>query len=385
MIKALHILVVLGCMLLSSIAHAGSLTYRGGEIEYKSGYMDPETFNGKIRDVVFHLNTGDIAYADYLHIRTTPLEYPERLRIDTFEVQNFTFENTDGIIALSSMDWSGLELRGTSPNIAKIINGETFEDDILLFGDVLLEGLFMDFQDEGIVTVNRLDLSTLQVPLGVLENLPLQEGTLVIDQLVISPASASSEFARELADLGLERLVIDARMESAFDQMADRVNTLTDTDITIEGLGTARLMIDIGFLNSTLQMLDAVLRSPDMSSSEQMGALILSGGLFNKAEITITDTGFLPLAFSSYREQSGSGRDEAVAEIMEQLAMTAGLYAPRSYTLFAPAIEDFLHKGGTISFSMRPSGPTPFSSFLGFAAAPDTAVTLLGTDIRHYP
>jgi len=384
-LKTLHILIALGCMLASFIAHAGSISYRGGEIQYKSGHLDPETFNGKIMDVVFHLNTGDTAYADFLHIRTTPLNAPERLRIDAFEVENFTFENTDGIIALSRMDWSGLELRGTSPNIGKIINGETFEDDILLFGDVLLEGLFMDFQDEGIVTVNKLDLSTRQVPLKALENLPLQEGTLLIDQLAISPASARSEFASELAELGLERLVVNARMQSGIDQMADRVNSLTDTNITIEGLGTARLMIDIGFLNSTLQMLDAVLRTPDMSSSEQISALILSGGLFNKAEITITDTGFLPLAFSAYREESGAGRAEAVAEIMEKLAMTAGMYAPRSYTLFAPAIEDFLLQGGTIGFSMRPSGPTPFSSFLGFAAAPDTAVTLLGTDIRHYP
>jgi hypothetical protein len=383
--KALQTLLILGCLLISALSHAGTLSYRGGEIEYQSGYMDPETFNGEIRGVTFLLNTGETAFADYMKIRTTPLDNPDRLRVDTFRMSNFTFESTDGILAFSSVDLSGLELRGSSPDIGDLFSGDYIEDDILLIGDAELQGLYMDLPEEGVVSLNSLKLSTRQIEINVLETLPMQEGTIILDQLVLSPASASSDFAEELAELGLDQLVINARFDTNIDEKVDRVDTAMEGDITINGLGQIRLLLDIGFLNSTLQMLDAVLRSRELASNEQLGTLILSGGLFNKAEITLVDRGILPLAFSSYRNETGTGRDQVVAEIMDMLAMSTGLFAPRSYTLFAPEIKRFLLTGGSLRFLMRPSGPTPFSSFLGFAAAPDTAISLLGADIQHYP
>jgi len=385
MFRILHMLVVLVIMSLPAFSHAGSLTYRGGEIEYQSGYMDPETFNGKIRDVVFFLNTGEVAYADYLKIKTTPLRNPERLRVDAFEVRNFIFENDEGIIAFADLDWSGLELRGTSPDLGAIINGDNIEDAVLLFGDAALHGLVLEISGEGSISMDRLDIATRQLPFKLLDEMPLQEGSLVLEGLVITPDAADAEFAEELAQLGLQQLEIDARMESTIDNARDRVNSAMDIDISIAGLGSLRLLVDVGFMHTTLQMLDAVLRSPDAASSDQMAALLLTGGLFNKAEVTITDTGFLPLAFDAYGRENGVGRYEAVSEIMDMLAITAGLYAPSSYTLFSPSIRAFLLEGGTLTFTMRPSGPTPFSSFLGFAAAPDTAISLLGTDVRHYP
>ncbi len=383
--KLVQTFLMLFCLLSSGISYAGSLSYRGGVIEYKSGYLDPETFNGEIRGVTFLLDTGETAFADYLNISTTPLQNPDRLRVDAFRIRNFTFESSDGILAFSVIDLSGLELRGTSPDIGNILSDDFFEDDVLLMGEGEMQGLYMDIPEEGIISLNRLTFSTRQITVDAMETLPLQEGTMTLDQLDISPVSANSDFARELAELGLERLSINAKIDSKIDEKVDRIDTTMDADITIDGLGKISLMLDIGFLNSTLQMLDAVLRSPGAASNEQLGTLILSGGLFNKAEITITDTGFLPLAFSSYRNETGAGRDQAVSEIMDTLGMATGMFAPRSYTLFAPEIKRFLMVGGSLKFSMRPTGPTPFSSFLGFAAAPDTAISLLGTDIQHYP
>ncbi|NBV32199.1 MAG: hypothetical protein EBR93_06685, partial [Bacteroidetes bacterium] len=173
MFKALQTLLILGCLLISALSHAGTLSYRGGEIEYQSGYMDPETFNGEIRGVTFLLNTGETAFADYMKIRTTPLDNPDRLRVDTFRMSNFTFESADGILAFSSVDLSGLELRGSSPDIGDLFSGDYIEDDILFIGDAELQGLYMDLPEEGVVSLNSLKLSTRQIEINILETLPM--------------------------------------------------------------------------------------------------------------------------------------------------------------------------------------------------------------------
>ena len=68
---------------------------------------------------------------------------------------------------------------------------------------------------------------------------------------------------------------------------------------------------------------------------------------------------------------------------MDQLAINLGSFAPLTFAKVAPDVRGFLENGGTLTLALDPLSPTVFSSFLGFAAVPDTAAEALGLTVDH--
>ena len=353
-------------------------------ITYESGSIDPENLNGNARDVIITADNGNTIAIDHYKFETSPAE--NQTKIDIFDVKGVVISEDGNVVTIQHLTWTDLVLPVEDFNFNDLMFDDRFLDQIENFGHFKMTNLdyFEDGQQNMHIDGIAFDSAMVDVP--NLSNVPIQDVSLTLDHMVIAvDASQDQDFRDLMGRLGLNQFVINAYIESIVDVKNDRVDNNIRTAIEFKGMALVEFDMSIGLLNSSLQILNAAVKQPEAIISDELVALMFTGGMFNSTRLMIEDQGILALGIEDLANDQGITKEEVVGFMMDQLAINMGSFAPLTFAQVAPDIRNFLNQGGSLTIALTPATPTVFSSFLGFAAVPDTAAEVLGLSVQHYP
>ena len=369
----------------SPVLASGNVRIGEAVINFQSGSIDPETLNGEISGITINMADGRTSYADRLTIYST--SDGDTLTLDQLTIINMIMEDYDGSLAMSQLDWRGLVITGGADNIGVIFSEDFNPENIAVTGEVIIKGVGFGNNNGESVSIDEILVNSIPVTVDAMPDVPLQEGEIQINNLVFVPAADVDyrpEYDAFLRQIGREAISSSLTIRGQIDERPDRVNSSSDVLLDVDGMGQVSLELDIGMPNATLQLLNSMVGLQSANQEEYM-TVLLTGLLFNQSSIVLRDNGLLDVIMLYQQSQTGMSKDSMVNIIMDQLAMTLGLYAPQTYAMVSRPIRSFLQDGGTLSIEMRPASPVPATSFLGFAAVPDMAMSVLGIDVRHQP
>lgn len=365
---------------------AGQLQLPSATIEWQEGDLNPDTLNGLASGIMIQFDDGRNAYADTLEIATTPAG--ESLRIDTLQASNFTMEDGAETLAFTRLNWSGAVIEGQTNDVASLLAESIFAETVVDFGEIEILGFNLLTRAGENISIDRFFLKTSPVTVAALPDVPLHAGDMLVENMVLVPSTEDpdrADYHAFLEAIGQKNLSIDVSMASNVGEAEDRVNSDTTMVVSVNGMGEIRLFLDMGMLNASLMTINSLAMDHDSSVGDHFLSMLMTGLFFNAAEISIRDTGFLPIVLEAYANENGMDIDQASQNIMDLIALSVGSYAPQTYTSMAPEVEKFLEQGGMLELTMKPFTPVPITSFITFAAVPDTAVSVLGMEIRHRP
>ena len=288
------------------------------------------------------------------------------------------------MLTIQDFSWKDLVLPVADFDINALMFDDNFLNQIEDFGQFSVTNV--DFFEDGQqnLHIDLIAFDSAMVDIPNLPDIPVQNVAISLQNMAIAvDASQDQDFQDMMRSLNLNQFVINATSSSIVDVQSDRVDNKISTVVEFEGMGQIELDIDIGMLNSSLQILNAAVTQTDAEISDELVGLMFSGGLFNAMRLKLEDQGLLDLIMIEYAQELGISRAEAVNMMMDQLAITMGSYAPLTFAAIAPEVRGFLENGGGLTVAFNPPSPTVFSSFLGFAAVPDTAAEALGLSVDH--
>lgn len=363
----------------------GEIDLDGAVLSWQSGAISPDDYNGAANGVTITFDDGGMATADRLVIRTD--ETADRLTLNEFELINFIMEEQGTTSAFSQLRWTGAVYNGSLGELLGQIGDETLFESVEEYGRLQATGISLNLDDGSGMTVERLLIDSEAVSVDALKTLPLHAGILSIEALVFLPPADSKgyeEYKELLNKINQKNISFNIKLQATVDERADRVDSTTALAVAADGLGSMDLSLDMGMLNATLQMIHSM-TGANANDDDQLMAMLMTGLFFNDARLNIRDFGMLPLVLDYYADANGRSRAGQINQIMGQLAFNVGTLAPQTYAQIDPPMRSFLETGGAIELTMRPSSPVPVSSFLGFAAVPDTAFAILGADLQRLP
>ena len=351
-------------------------------ITYESGYIDPQNLNGKAQDVTITADDGAVVSFDEYHFKTKSEN--GQTRVENFNVKGVVLTEDQDVLTIQDFSWKDLVLPVADFDINALMFDDNFLNQIEDFGQFSVTNV--DFFEDGQqnLHIDLIAFDSAMVDIPNLPDIPVQNVAISLQNMAIAvDASQDQDFQDMMRSLNLNQFVINATSSSIVDVQSDRVDNKISTVVEFEGMGQIELDIDIGMLNSSLQILNAAVTQTDAEISDELVGLMFSGGLFNAMRLKLEDQGLLDLIMIEYAQELGISRAEAVNMMMDQLAITMGSYAPLTFAAIAPEVRGFLENGGGLTVAFNPPSPTVFSSFLGFAAVPDTAAEALGLSVDH--
>ena len=373
---------ILSLMICSTASANEILRVGDAIITYQSGYIDPQNLNGKARDVTITSDDGAVVSFDEYRFKTKSEN--GQTRVENFNVKGVVLTEDQDVLTIQDFYWEDLVLPVADFDINALMFDDNFLNQIENFGQFSVTNVdyFEDGQQNLHIDLIAFDSAMVDIP--TLPDIPVQNVEVLLQNMAIAvDASHDQGFRDMMNSLNLDQFVINAASSSIVDVQSDRVNNQIATVVEFEGMGQIELDIDIGMLNSSLQILNAAVTQTDAEISDELVGLMFSGGLFNALRFKLEDQGLLDLIMVEYAQELGISRAEAVNMVMDQLAITMGSYAPLTFAAIAPEVRGFLENGGDLTVAFNPPSPTVFSSFLGFAAVPDTAAEALGLTVDH--
>ena len=374
----------LALTVVASFAASANEILRVGDatITYQSGYIDPENMNGNARDVTITSDEGVVVSFDRYRFKTKSEN--GFTRIKNFDVKGVVMSESDEVLTIQQFKWKDLVLPVADFNFNALIFDDNFLNQIEDFGQFSIINL--DFFEAGQqnLHIDLIAFDSEMVNVPSLPDIPVQNVEIIMQNMAIAvDASQDQGFRDMMKSLNLDQFVINLNSSSIVDVQSDRVNNNVSTTVEFEGMGQIELDIDIGMLNSSLQILNAAVSQSNAEISDELVGLMFTGGMFNAMSLMIEDQGLLDLFMVEYANELGISKAETVNMLMDQLAITMGSYAPLTFAAIAPEVRGFLENGGELTVALNPPSPTVFSSFLGFAAVPDTAADALGLTVDH--
>ena len=367
---------------ISMAAKADVIRFDGGVLLYDKGQMDSRDYNGNVEGVTFRFDNGEEAYADRLTIETSSLAGEDKFRIDRFLIRNFTFNDNGVAMAVSSLSIRDTTFKGAKLDFEMMLSSDNFQQYVLQTGRMEMFGFIINEEGMGSLTIDKVIVEGYPIEIEGIASLPIQTADMTVEDLIYTPDPRSEE-AQAMRMVGLDRFEMDMSLTSDIKDRPDRVDASSLVTINMPALGNITMEVDVGTLKSSLLAFEQYNNAPENYEDYEFMMMVLSGMFINTAEISIYDDGFMDIFFSELEQDSGISREEFTADFIDQMALYVGPAAPQTFSAFAPAIRYFMLEGGKISLTMKPYGPVPFTSFMSFMAAPDTAMTVLGLELKQ--
>ena len=394
----LSLLIIL-CALLLTNAPAiagGRIDLPNGYIDYQSGYFDSGKLDGDISGVTIHDNRKIVAEASRLVIKTRPMADSLGMVVERLEIDDLLIMDDSTAVSLGSFYLDGMVVEGVRPSLAALQQLDTDRVQLLETGAINLKEMDLLDTDSGIrMYLRSARMTSLPItytdPLLLDEHrfdLALEGGSIIPDP----EYSSNSELLDLLAMLGLERIdfAMESRAQSLFENGGERLRQTSVLGLELAGLAGLDIELDMSVLGSTLKMLEAMQASGQLQESddrmmETLGPVLLSGIMLNQVRLMLDDQGLLGLSLDNLAVAAGQTRQQFVSSMMALVSLQLGLYAPASQALITPPVQRFLEQGGQLTISLRPAEPVALMALAGFAAVPDTMLSVLGLQIDHQP
>ncbi len=351
-------------------------------VTYQSGFIDPQNLNGEARDVTITGDDGSVVSFDQYRFKTTP--EGGQTRVEYLEMKGMVITEDQDVITIQDFNWTDIVLPVAEFNVNALMFDDNFLDQIENFGQFSVDNLdyFEDGQQN--LHIDQIAFNSAMVDVPNLPDIPIQDVQIDLKNMVVAvDASQDPEFLDMMDQLNLDQFVMNISASSVVEVQPDRVDNNIITAVELKGMGQVELEIGIGMLNSSLQILNAAVTQPGAEISDELVGLMFTGGLFNNMRFMVQDQGLLNLFLDEYALGENISRAEGINMLMDQLAINLGSFAPLTFAKVAPGVRGFLENGGTLTLALDPPSPTVFSSFLGFAAVPDTAAEALGLTVDH--
>lgn len=353
-------------------------------ITYESGSLDPETLNGQARGMTVKFDNGNMSYIDDFTFKTTS-ENGQTI-VDTLDIKGFSMEDGSESVVIESINLNGLIFPKENMTFNDLDSDPQAIDKIKNLGQLTVNNIDVFESGNQVLHIDAFMMESNDVDIPVLPDVPVQD--VVIDMrnfIVYAGDNEDKEFMLMMSRLGIENLTMNMRTSSTLDVKSDRVDNQVFMELDIEGMGRFDVLLDIGMLNSSLQIFNAAMERSETEIADELMALLISGGLFNQFEFSLQDRGLLAILLDDYAADYGVPRDEVANVLMDQAAVLIGSYAPTTFAMVSGELRSFLEEGGTLTIALNPPSPTVLSSFIGFAAVPDTAAEALGLIVTHQP
>ena len=351
-------------------------------VTYQSGFIDPQNLNGEARDVTITGDDGSVVSFDQYRFKTTP--EGGQTRVEYLEMKGMVITEDQDVITIQDFNWTDIVLPVAEFNVNALMFDENFLDQIENFGQFSVDNLDYFENGQQNLHIDQIAFNSAMVDVPNLPDIPIQDVQIDLKNMVVAvDASQDPEFLDMMDQLNLDQFVMNISASSVVEVQPDRVDNNFITAVELKGMGQVELEIGIGMLNSSLQILNAAVTQPGAEISDELVGLMFSGGLFNNMRFMVQDQGLLNLFLDEYARDENISRAEGINMLMDQLAINLGSFAPLTFAKVAPDVRGFLENGGTLTLALDPPSPTVFSSFLGFAAVPDTAAEALGLTVDH--
>ena len=351
-------------------------------ITYQSGFIDPQNLNGEAGDVIITDDDGSVVSFDQYRFKTTP--EGGQTRVEYLEMKGMVITEDQDVITIQDFNWTDIVLPVAEFNVNALMFDENFLDQIENFGQFSVDNLDYFENGQQNLHIDQIAFNSAMVDVPNLPDIPIQDVQIDLKNMVVAvDASQDPEFLDMMDQLNLDQFVMNISASSVVEVQPDRVDNNIITAVELKGMGQVELEIGIGMLNSSLQILNAAVTQPGAEISDELVGLMFSGGLFNNMRFMVQDQGLLNLFLDEYARDENISRAEGINMLMDQLAINLGSFAPLTFAKVAPDVRGFLENGGTLTLALDPPSPTVFSSFLGFAAVPDTAAEALGLTVDH--
>ena len=365
----------------------GELSTRGFTMVWEEGEFARGDPAGDLRQIRFRFEDGVTGTADRLRF-STRMDGGDLL-VERWNLTNFTIRTDDATLAGADFDWRLLRIDGASP-LDDDFDFEQVSDP----GRLRIRGLLGRDDLDNRFAIDEVLIESSPFTASSLPGLPFPEIEFSIRNLVPLPSpdaigrpgneffDSYEEYENYLAFLDFidrDELSVDMSLTFGLDEAPDRVNASVATRFEIDGLGEIAADLDFSLLNSTLRL---IAEMGDEFDDWDLG--FLSGGLLlNGGELRIRESGLIASIREADRRSGTEQWDGVVEDLIYEMAVNFGSFAPRTWFLVEPEIRGFLGSGGSLATSLRPGAPVPAVTLLGFAAAPDAAFSLLGFDMRH--
>ena len=351
-------------------------------VTYQSGFIDPQNLNGEARDVTITGDDGSVVSFDQYRFKTTP--EGGQTRVEYLEMKGMVITEDQDVITIQDFNWTDIVLPVAEFNVNALMFDDNFLDQIENFGQFSVDNLDYFENGQQNLHIDQIAFNSAMVDVPNLPDIPIQDVQIDLKNMVVAvDASQDPEFLDMMDQLNLDQFVMNISASSVVEVQPDRVDNNIITAVEFKGMGQVELEIGIGMLNSSLQILNAAVTQPGAEISDELVGLIFTGGLFNNMRFMVQDQGLLNLFLDEYARDENISRAEGINMLMDQLAINLGSFAPLTFAKVAPDVRGFLENGGTLTLALDPPSPTVFSSFLGFAAVPDTAAEALGLTVDH--
>ena len=351
-------------------------------VTYQSGFIDPQNLNGEARDVTITGDDGSVVSFDQYRFKTTP--EGGQTRVEYLEMKGMVITEDQDVITIQDFNWTDIVLPVAEFNVNALMFDDNFLDQIENFGQFSVDNLDYFENGQQNLHIDQIAFNSAMVDVPNLPDIPIQDVQIDLKNMVVAvDASQDPEFLDMMDQLNLDQFVMNISASSVVEVQPDRVDNNIITAVEFKGMGQVELEIGIGMLNSSLQILNAAVTQPGAEISDELVGLMFSGGLFNNMRFMVQDQGLLNLFLDEYARDENISRAEGINMLMDQLAINLGSFAPLTFAKVAPDVRGFLENGGTLTLALDPPSPTVFSSFLGFAAVPDTAAEALGLTVDH--
>ena len=351
-------------------------------VTYQSGFIDPQNLNGEARDVTITGDDGSVVSFDQYRFKTTP--EGGQTRVEYLEMKGMVITEDQDVITIQDFNWTDIVLPVAEFNVNALMFDDNFLDQIENFGQFSVDNLDYFENGQQNLHIDQIAFNSAMVDVPNLPDIPIQDVQIDLKNMVVAvDASQAPEFLDMMDQLNLDQFVMNISASSVVEVQPDRVDNNIITAVELKGMGQVELEIGIGMLNSSLQILNAAVTQPGAEISDELVGLMFTGGLFNNMRFMVQDQGLLNLFLDEYARDENISRAEGINMLMDQLAINLGSFAPLTFAKVAPDVRGFLENGGTLTLALDPPSPTVFSSFLGFAAVPDTAAEALGLTVDH--
>lgn len=351
-------------------------------VTYQSGFIDPQNLNGEARDVTITGDDGSVVSFDQYRFKTTP--EGGQTRVEYLEMKGMVITEDQDVITIQDFNWTDIVLPVAEFNVNALMFDDNFLDQIENFGQFSVDNLDYFENGQQNLHIDQIAFNSAMVDVPNLPVIPIQDVQIDLKNMVVAvDASQEPEFLDMMDQLNLDQFVMNISVSSVVEVQPDRVDNNIISAVEFKGMGQVELEIGIGMLNSSLQILNAAVTQPGAEISDELVGLMFTGGLFNNMRFMVQDQGLLNLFLDEYARDENISRAEGINMLMDQLAINLGSFAPLTFAKVAPDVRSFLKNGGTLTLALDPPSPTVFSSFLGFAAVPDTAAEALGLTVDH--
>jgi hypothetical protein len=383
---------------------AETIDFDGGKLTYESGQIDPETLNGRAKNVTITFDSTDLDDPVIAHIDRYFIDImPENDQIHTGNIKfsgiTIRLEDEEDLaFHVKKIDMDGQW--HSERQFADVLTGGSFT---LVSGMSKLSDIRLDIEDKTVMTIDGMTTEVLNADfnttsgdatsgesfLQLLQLFGQQSSTGEISNLKIYPRPfADKKFIHTLDHLGLDHITANMTFSIFSDLVDDRMNIGLNISLDLERIGVFSTALDMGMLLDNLVKMAEIaqeIEEDDISEemAESLAGELFLGGFFNNAKIDILDKGLLEFLFAEELDKQEITRDELVDEKMENLSRLASNIIPITYAAVAPEIRKFLNDGGRLTISAIPPEPVPFSSFLLFAAVPDSAASALDLTVEQ--